>query len=89
MIFVTAMALKVFPLRRHQRHECLESPFLFLCSRYRNDNSMNADNLHDNTSSGGILDRMQSAYTAVRNWWRNAGEMIQEGDELEHIFEGK
>ena len=50
---------------------------------------MNADNLHDNTSSGGILDRMQSAYTAVRNWWRNAGEMIQEGDELEHIFEGK
>ncbi|XP_066923003.1 protein unc-80 homolog [Clytia hemisphaerica] len=58
-----------------------------LVIRYRNDSSMNADNLLDNPSSSGILDRMQSAYTAVRNWWRNAGEMIQEGDEPEHIFE--
>ena len=33
---------------------------------------------------------MQSAYVAVRSWWRNAGELMPEGDELERvsIFEG-
>ena len=58
--------------------------------RHFEEGTTSSDNSHDNSSSGGIWERMQSAYVAVRSWWRNAGELMPEGDELERvsIFEG-